>query len=147
MGFIDRKKMQQVIEDAPRSSYREYLERIFHEEHKLVAVAAETSGNTIAIQGLNHKVDDLTAETRGNTVAIRDLSAKLDGVAADLAAHRRDTEAHPPVYRVKEFKDPQKGLGRNYCGYKALSKVIFRTAKLLPPAKTLNLKTPNLDHA
>jgi glucose-1-phosphate thymidylyltransferase len=31
MGFIDRKKMQQVIEETPKSSYREYLERIFHE--------------------------------------------------------------------------------------------------------------------
>jgi glucose-1-phosphate thymidylyltransferase len=31
MGFVDRKKMQQVIEETPKSSYREYLERIFHE--------------------------------------------------------------------------------------------------------------------
>ncbi|MHB9099647.1 MAG: glucose-1-phosphate thymidylyltransferase RfbA [Syntrophales bacterium] len=31
MGFIDRDKMQQVIEETPKSSYREYLERIFHE--------------------------------------------------------------------------------------------------------------------
>jgi len=31
MGFVGRKKMQQVIEDTPKSSYREYLERIFHE--------------------------------------------------------------------------------------------------------------------
>ena len=30
-GFIDRKKMQQVIEETPKSSYREYLERIFRE--------------------------------------------------------------------------------------------------------------------
>jgi glucose-1-phosphate thymidylyltransferase len=30
-GFIDRDKMQQVIEETPKSSYREYLERIFHE--------------------------------------------------------------------------------------------------------------------
>ena len=30
-GFIDGKKMQQVIEETPKSSYREYLERIFHE--------------------------------------------------------------------------------------------------------------------
>jgi glucose-1-phosphate thymidylyltransferase len=31
MGFIDRKKMRQVIEETPKSSYREYLERIFQE--------------------------------------------------------------------------------------------------------------------
>lgn len=44
---------------------------------------------------LEHKLVVVAAETNGNTIAIRDL-------AADLAAHRRDTEAHPPVYRVKE---------------------------------------------
>jgi len=64
-------------------------------EHKLVAVAAETNGNTLAIR-------DLAAVTNGNTVAIQDLSVKLVAVAADLSAHRVDTEAHPPVYRVKE---------------------------------------------
>jgi glucose-1-phosphate thymidylyltransferase len=31
MGFIDKRKMGQVIEDTPKSSYREYLERVFHE--------------------------------------------------------------------------------------------------------------------
>ena len=31
MGFIDRNKMQQVIEETPKSGYREYLERIFNE--------------------------------------------------------------------------------------------------------------------
>jgi glucose-1-phosphate thymidylyltransferase len=31
MGFIGREKMQQVIAEIPKSNYREYLERIFHE--------------------------------------------------------------------------------------------------------------------
>jgi hypothetical protein len=30
---------------------------------------------------------------------------KVDAVAADLSAHRKDTEAHGPVYRVKESGD------------------------------------------
>lgn len=30
------------------------------------------------------------------------LNQKLDTVAADLSAHRADTETHPHVYRVKE---------------------------------------------
>lgn len=34
MGFIDREKMQQVIGETPESSYRAYLERIFHEWHR-----------------------------------------------------------------------------------------------------------------
>jgi predicted transcriptional regulator len=35
----------------------------------------------------------------------KNLGAKIDAVAADLAAHRTDTEAHGPVYRVKESRD------------------------------------------
>src|SRR3990170_5251922 len=31
-----------------------------------------------------------------------DLSHKIDAVASDLTAHRRDTEAHTSVYKVKE---------------------------------------------
>jgi ribosomal protein S15P/S13E len=30
------------------------------------------------------------------------LNRKIDNVAADLTAHRKDTEAHHGVYRVKE---------------------------------------------
>jgi hypothetical protein len=30
------------------------------------------------------------------------LENKLDAVAADLSAHRQDTEAHPTIYKVKE---------------------------------------------
>ncbi len=43
---------------------------------------------------LNQKIDGVEAR----------LSKKIDAVAADLAAHRADTEAHPPVYRIKENK-------------------------------------------
>ena len=71
-------------------------------EYKLVAVAAETNGNTIAIRDLTHKVDSVAAETNGNTIAIRDLSKKIDAVAADLKEHRADTEVHKKIYKVKE---------------------------------------------
>lgn len=38
MGFVDKKKMKQVIEETPKSTYRDYLERIlkersYHEYH------------------------------------------------------------------------------------------------------------------
>ncbi len=33
------------------------------------------------------------------------LGAKIDAVAGDLAAHRKDTEAHGAVWRVKEGKE------------------------------------------
>ncbi len=32
LGYIDAKKMKQVIEETPKSSYRDYLERIFKEK-------------------------------------------------------------------------------------------------------------------
>ncbi len=32
MGFVDKKKMKQVIEETPKSSYRDYLERIIKEQ-------------------------------------------------------------------------------------------------------------------
>jgi hypothetical protein len=44
------------------------------------------------LKALNDKVDGV--ENR--------LSAKIDAVAGDLAAHRKDTEAHGAVWRVKE---------------------------------------------
>ena len=55
---------------------------------KLDAVAAQ--GNATAA-----KLDAVAAQ--GNVTA-----AKLDAIAADLKAHRRDTEAHPSLYKVKE---------------------------------------------
>jgi hypothetical protein len=41
---------------------------------------------------LNQKIDGVR----------NDLGQKIDAVATDLAAHRRDTEAHPSLYKVKE---------------------------------------------
>jgi len=35
-------------------------------------------------------------------VRLERVEDKVDAVATDLAAHRADTEAHGPVYRVKE---------------------------------------------
>jgi len=43
---------------------------------------------------LNQKIDGVEAR----------LTQKIDAVASDLTAHRRDTEAHPSVYKVKEGK-------------------------------------------
>jgi chaperonin cofactor prefoldin len=44
------------------------------------------------IDTLNKKIDGVDAK----------LSKKIDGVAADLKAHRAETEAHHGMYRVKE---------------------------------------------
>ena len=44
------------------------------------------------VGALNRKIGDVETS----------LSQKIDGVAENLAAHRRDTEAHPTIYKVKE---------------------------------------------
>lgn len=41
---------------------------------------------------LNDKIDSVEAG----------LSEKIDALATDISAHRKDTEAHHGVYRVKE---------------------------------------------
>lgn len=47
------------------------------------------------LRALNDKVDGV--ENR--------LSAKIDAVSGDLAAHRKDTEEHGAVWRVKEGRE------------------------------------------
>jgi|GEM_PF-3812044 len=47
--------------------------------------------------------DEIKQEFRHQLgIQAENFQNKLDAVAADLKAHRADTEAHPPVYRVKE---------------------------------------------
>jgi hypothetical protein len=38
------------------------------------------------------------------TLRVDNFSMKIDGVAADLAAHRADTESHQERYRVSDEK-------------------------------------------
>jgi hypothetical protein len=51
---------------------------------------------------IDTKFDELKEEIGHNSFLIRNLNDKIDGVAADLSAHRADTEAHHGVYQVKE---------------------------------------------
>jgi len=55
----------------------------------------EIKENTFAIGVLSKRIDDVEES----------LGKKLDAVAADLSAHRADTEAHHGVYRVKETEE------------------------------------------
>ena len=57
----------------------------------------------LKVNAMNQKIDGVRDELGERIDGVRDeLGEKIDGVAADLAAHRRDTEAHPSVYKVKE---------------------------------------------
>jgi hypothetical protein len=64
-------------------------------------------------QDMNEKFDflDATIESVNSRLSAkidgveRKLSSKIDGVAADLAAHRADTESHPKKgYKVSDEK-------------------------------------------
>ena len=57
------------------------------------------------VETLNQKIDGVRDDLSQKIDGVRDeLGQKIDSVASDLAAHRRDTEAHPSVYKVKESK-------------------------------------------
>ncbi len=76
---------------------------------KLDAVAARGEAtaaklDAVAAQGeaTAAKLDAVSAQGEATAAKVDTLASKLDAIAADLKAHRADTEAHPPVYRVKE---------------------------------------------
>jgi len=72
--------------------------------------------NTIRIEALSNRVDSVE-KNLGNRIDAVDekltahidavdekLSNRIDAVAADLKAHRADTESHHGVYRVQELQ-------------------------------------------
>ena len=62
--------------------------------------------NTFMIGVLNDKIDAVDQRLSQKIDDVeRGLTEKLDAVAADLSAHRADTEAHHGVYRVKEREE------------------------------------------
>ena len=55
-------------------------------------LAEKIDNNSFKIDTLNKKIDGVDAK----------LTKKIDGVAAELKAHRADTEVHRWVYGVRE---------------------------------------------
>ena len=50
------------------------------------------------VETLNQKIDVVRDDLSQKIDGVRDeLGQNIDSVASDLAAHRRDTEAHPSV--------------------------------------------------
>ncbi len=57
------------------------------------------------VETMNQKINVVRDDLNQKIDGVRDaLGQKIDAVATDLTAHRRDTEAHPSVYKVKEGK-------------------------------------------
>jgi len=58
--------------------------------------------NSRKIDENGRKIDENSRKIEGNGRKIDTLDKKIDAVAADLRAHRRDTEAHPGKLKVKK---------------------------------------------
>ena len=72
-------------------------------DHKFDELNEKIEINSFKIDALNQKIDAVDARLSKKIDGVDEkLSKKIDGVAADLKAHRADTEAHHGVYRVKE---------------------------------------------
>jgi hypothetical protein len=54
---------------------------------------------------MDGRFDEINEKIEHHSFLLGTLNQKIDAVASDLAAHREDTEAHGPVYRVKESGD------------------------------------------
>jgi outer membrane murein-binding lipoprotein Lpp len=59
-------------------------------------------GHAALDKKIDTRFDELNEKIEHNSFKIDTLNKKIDAVAADLSAHRKDTEAHGTVYRVKE---------------------------------------------
>ena len=56
----------------------------------------------IVVEGHQMLADKIDRVETSLTARLDRVETKVDAVAADLSAHRADTEAHHGVYRVKE---------------------------------------------
>jgi len=100
-----------VLRKEIRDSHQELSERISFVDFKVEALNKKIDG---VHDALNQKIDSVHDELNNKIDGVRDelnqkidgvegrLSKKIDAVASDLSAHRADTEAHPPIYRIKE---------------------------------------------
>src|SRR3989337_1271824 len=101
-----REKFDLVLEGhgALRKEIRDTREEL-SEKINLVDFKVETLNQKIdgVRDSLTQKIDGVRDSLTRKIDGVRDeLGHKIDAVAADLTAHRRDTEAHTSVYKVKE---------------------------------------------
>ncbi len=59
-------------------------------------------GHTALDKKIDTRFDELNEKIEHNSFKTDAMNKKIDAVAADLSAHRKDTEAHGTVYRVKD---------------------------------------------
>jgi hypothetical protein len=70
-----------------------------HVQHKLDIVV---EGHEVLRKEIRDTREELCEKIKFVDFKVEVLNQKLDAVAADLSAHRADTEVHKKVYKVKE---------------------------------------------
>ncbi len=90
--------LQRQIEGA-REEAREATQRL---EFKIDVVNLKVDRLEKRVDRLEQRFDGLEQRFDGLEQRFDGLEKKVDGLALELAEHRRDTEAHGGVYRVKE---------------------------------------------
>ena len=99
-------KFELVLEghDVLRREVREFRDES-NVKHEYTAFLIDTLSKKIdsVDARLNDKIDSVEARLNEKIDSVEArLSGKIDAVAEDLSAHRKDTEAHHGVHRVKE---------------------------------------------
>jgi hypothetical protein len=82
---------------------KEHLEVLLEDIRSKFDLVLE--GHEVLSSEIRDSRSELNTKHEHTVFLIEALNKKIDSVAADLAAHRKDTEAHHGVYRVKESGD------------------------------------------
>lgn len=84
---------QQMLNEKVEATRVDLSNEIQKVDHRLTLVEAR----------LGKRITEVETRLDNKIAAVESLLAvKIDSVAADLSAHRKDTEAHQGVYLVKE---------------------------------------------
>jgi hypothetical protein len=79
---------------------KEHLEVILEDIHSKFELVLE--GHDALRKEIRDTRNELCEKISLVDFKVDALSQKVDAVASDLKSHRNDTEAHHPVFRVKE---------------------------------------------
>ena len=106
---MDKDNLEILLEDI-RGKFDLVLEG--HSSlHKRIDKAEQNLSDNISLVDfkvgvLNQKIDDVHDKLDRKIDDVRDeLGQKIDAVAADIAAHRANTESHKAGYRISESRD------------------------------------------
>ena len=92
-----------VLHKEIRDTREELCEKVNLVDFKVETLNQKIDG---VRDSLDRKIDGVEESLTQKIDGVRDeLGQKIDAVAADLAAHRADTEGHRTGYRVSESRD------------------------------------------